>query len=99
MRSLIRASIAHILDNSLYLTLIFLYFSGDAGLPGPNNPCSQSSDDPSMEPPCNSDGEKYVGVFMLAQILHGVGFTPMFTLGTVYIDDNCNPSTAALYVG
>ena len=36
---------------------------------------------------------------MLAQIIHGIGFTPMFTLGTVYLDDNSNPNTAALYVG
>ena len=36
---------------------------------------------------------------MLAQIIHGIGFTPMFTLGTVYLDDNSDPNTAALYVG
>ena len=36
---------------------------------------------------------------MLAQIIHGIGFTPMFTLGTVYLDENSNPNTAALYVG
>lgn len=36
---------------------------------------------------------------MLAQIVHGVGFTPMFTLGTVYLDENSNPEVAALYVG
>ena len=40
-----------------------------------------------------------MGVFMLAQIIHGIGFTPMFTLGTVYLDENSNPNTAAVYVG
>jgi len=40
-----------------------------------------------------------VGVFMLAQIVHGIGFTPMFTLGTVYLDENSTPTTAAVYVG
>ena len=36
---------------------------------------------------------------MLAQIIHGIGFTPMFTLGTVYLDENSNPNTGALYLG
>ncbi|KAH3854439.1 solute carrier organic anion transporter family member 4A1-like [Dreissena polymorpha] len=50
-------------------------------------------------PPCESKGVKWVGVFMVAQIVHGIGFTPMFTLGTTYLDENSNPQTAAMYVG
>ncbi|KAK7103249.1 solute carrier organic anion transporter family member 4A1-like isoform X1 [Littorina saxatilis] len=41
----------------------------------------------------------YLGVFMVANMVHGVGFTPMFTLGTVYIDENEEHSMAAVYVG
>ena len=40
-----------------------------------------------------------MGVFMLSQILHGIGFTPMFTLGIVYFDDNTSGNTGAIYVG
>ncbi|OWF46446.1 solute carrier organic anion transporter family member 4A1-like [Mizuhopecten yessoensis] len=50
-------------------------------------------------PSCESSGEKYLGVFMAAQILHGLGFTSMFTLGTVYIHENEDQATAAIYIG
>lgn len=72
-------------------------YEGEGGPTGPQNPCTNQS--AGGGPPCESEGEKYVGVFMLAQIIHGIGFTPVFTLGTVYLDDNSNPNTAALYVG
>ena len=36
---------------------------------------------------------------MVANMVHGVGFTPMFTLGTVYIDENEEHTMAAVYVG
>ena len=32
-------------------------------------------------------------------MLHGVGFTTMFTLGTAYIDDNEDNANAALHIG
>lgn len=32
-------------------------------------------------------------------MLHGVGFTTMFTLGTAYIDDNEDNAKAALHIG
>lgn len=38
-------------------------------------------------------------MFIAAQIVHGVGFTPMFTLGTAYIDENEEHSLAAVYIG
>ena len=49
--------------------------------------------------PCTSDGEQFIGVFMLAQIINGLGYCTMFTLGSVYFYENSNPNTAALYVG
>lgn len=36
---------------------------------------------------------------MLAQFVHGIGFTPMFTLGTAYVDDNAPSTSTALYLG
>ncbi|KAK3092473.1 hypothetical protein FSP39_003277 [Pinctada imbricata] len=49
-------------------------------------------------PPC-SNNDKYLPVFIIAQMVHGFGFTPMFTLGTVYIDENESHSLAAVYIG
>ncbi|XP_076099372.1 solute carrier organic anion transporter family member 4A1-like isoform X2 [Mytilus galloprovincialis] len=48
---------------------------------------------------CDVGGEQYLVVFIAAQIVHGVGFTPMFTLGTAYIDENEEHSLAAVYIG
>lgn len=49
--------------------------------------------------PCDVGGEKYLAVFIIAQIIHGFGFTPMFTLGTAYIDENEDHQLAAVYIG
>lgn len=52
--------------------------------------------------PTSGDGSglsHYLGVFMIAQMVHGVGFTPMLSLGTAYIDENAEPASAAIYVG
>ena len=62
--------------------------SGGSGDPG-------GADDSASEP----DLSHYLGVLMVANMVHGVGFTPMFTLGTVYIDENEEHTTAAVYVG
>ncbi|KAK3086229.1 hypothetical protein FSP39_015478 [Pinctada imbricata] len=48
---------------------------------------------------CESGDSKYLLVFVLAQAFHGVGFSPMFTLGTVYIDENEAHNLASLYIG
>ncbi|XP_076442002.1 solute carrier organic anion transporter family member 4A1-like isoform X2 [Babylonia areolata] len=56
---------------------------------GPSSSSSSSS----------NDLVHYLGLFMVANMVHGIGFCPMFTLGTVYIDENAEHSVAALYVG
>uniref|UniRef100_T1J9S9 Solute carrier organic anion transporter family member n=1 Tax=Strigamia maritima TaxID=126957 RepID=T1J9S9_STRMM len=40
-----------------------------------------------------------VALFMLAQLLIGCGGSPLFTLGTTYIDDHIKRESAALYIG
>ncbi|KAK7502755.1 hypothetical protein BaRGS_00006005 [Batillaria attramentaria] len=50
-------------------------------------------------PPLTESRSEYLGLFMVANMIHGLGFTPMFTLGTVYIDENAPHTTAAVYVG
>ena len=53
---------------------------------------------------CSSDGQtssiqKYLIVFMIANALHGAGSTPMFTLGTSYIDENSRAEQTPLFLG
>ncbi|KAJ0069900.1 hypothetical protein NL108_016059 [Boleophthalmus pectinirostris] len=47
-----------------------------------------------------SDGlSNYFFVFILGQILHGIGATPLFTLGFTFLDDNVKASNAPIYMG
>lgn len=41
----------------------------------------------------------FLYVLMLAQFVHGIGFTPVFTLGTAYVDDNARSESTAVYLG
>lgn len=40
-----------------------------------------------------------VMLFLLAQLLLGCGGSPLFTLGTTYIDDHVKPENSSLYIG
>ncbi|XP_045524058.1 solute carrier organic anion transporter family member 4A1 isoform X1 [Pieris brassicae] len=47
-----------------------------------------------------SDGGAWaVGIFVLAQLLHGAGATPLFTLGVTYIDENVSKKMSSVYLG
>ncbi|XP_041479801.1 solute carrier organic anion transporter family member 4A1-like [Lytechinus variegatus] len=41
----------------------------------------------------------YYWVFIAAQVLHGLGASPIYTLGLTYIDDNVKPTLVAVYIG
>ncbi|XP_036101756.1 solute carrier organic anion transporter family member 4A1 [Molossus molossus] len=41
----------------------------------------------------------YQLVFMLGQFLHGVGATPLYTLGVTYLDENVKSSYSPVYIG
>ncbi|XP_004565556.1 solute carrier organic anion transporter family member 4A1 [Maylandia zebra] len=41
----------------------------------------------------------YRFVFMLGQFLHGMGATPLYTLGVTYLDENVNSNYAPVYIG
>ncbi|XP_050346864.1 solute carrier organic anion transporter family member 4A1 [Nymphalis io] len=40
-----------------------------------------------------------VAVFVAAQLLHGAGATPLFTLGVTYIDENVSKKMSSVYLG
>lgn len=42
---------------------------------------------------------RYVFLFCLGHFLHGIGATPLFTLGVSYIDENVGPTLSSLYLG
>ncbi|XP_076330345.1 solute carrier organic anion transporter family member 3A1-like [Tachypleus tridentatus] len=53
-------------------------------------------------PPCiegSSSNMLYILIFMLSQILIGCGGTPIFTLGTTYIDDHVRKESSSMYIG
>ncbi|XP_019622912.1 PREDICTED: solute carrier organic anion transporter family member 4A1-like [Branchiostoma belcheri] len=41
----------------------------------------------------------YLGVFILAQLFHGFGATPLYTVGTAYLDENVEEVNSGLYIG
>ena len=57
-------------------------------------------DGPSSSNSCETSLlNNYKYMFLIGQLLHGVGATPLFTLGVSYLDDNLLPSMTSLYVG
>ena len=42
---------------------------------------------------------KYKYMFILAQLFHGVGATPLYTLGVTYLDENLKTKVTPVYVG
>jgi len=41
----------------------------------------------------------YMFVMVVAQMLHGAGATPIYTLAVTYLDDNLKPKVTPLYLG
>ena len=52
---------------------------------------------------CDGDMEtglsNYYWVFIAAQVLHGIGACPVFTLNIAYLDDNVKEASIAAYIG
>ena len=41
----------------------------------------------------------YFYLFLLGQTLHGFGATPLFSIGTAYIDENVSQKASPVYLG
>ncbi|XP_078576841.1 uncharacterized protein LOC144862330 [Branchiostoma floridae x Branchiostoma japonicum] len=51
---------------------------------------------------CTAEGSTlsyFLGVFILAQLLHGLGATPLYTVGPAYLDENVDEVSLGLYIG
>lgn len=46
-----------------------------------------------------SNLSNYRFVFMLGQFLHGIGATPLYTLGVTYLDENVKSNYSPVYIG
>ncbi|XP_013383827.1 solute carrier organic anion transporter family member 4C1, partial [Lingula anatina] len=49
--------------------------------------------------PQNSYLQNYLYVLILGQLLHGVGGTTLYSLGTVFIDENVKTKVSPIYIG
>lgn len=41
----------------------------------------------------------YFLMFLLGQTLHGIGATPLFSIGTAYLDENVSQKASPVYLG
>lgn len=78
------------------LLLLIILITGrlSSGLSSPHN--NLRGDNCIQGSPSNAGP---VMLFVLAQLLLGCGGSPLFTLGTTYIDDHVRPESASLYIG
>ncbi|XP_038051922.1 solute carrier organic anion transporter family member 4A1-like [Patiria miniata] len=47
----------------------------------------------------DSSLSNYFWMFVAAQALHGIGASPLFTLGVTYLDENVRPASLSIYIG
>ncbi|RWS28314.1 solute carrier organic anion transporter family member 5A1-like protein, partial [Leptotrombidium deliense] len=62
------------------------------------NPPSQEAD-PSLCVDGGTYKAPHILIFMLAMVLIGCGGTPIFTLGTIYIDDHVKKESSSMFIG
>ncbi|CAG2204509.1 SLCO4A [Mytilus edulis] len=80
----------------------YAYTISDSSKNGSDNLCSTRNTTSS----CSSDvGEikeyfkVYYALFIVGQMLLGIGAVPMFTIGLSYIDENCKQKLTSFYIG
>ena len=84
------------------LRYLILHISLDSSKNGSENLCSARNTTSS----CSSDVDDikeyfkaYYALFIVGQILLGIGAVPMFTIGLSYIDENCKQKLTSFYIG
>ncbi|XP_050319426.1 solute carrier organic anion transporter family member 4A1 [Bactrocera neohumeralis] len=73
-----------------------------------SNVCQSSATNGTHYETCSSEADTFaeqenlswtVWLFFLAQLLHGAGASPLFTLGVTYIDENVSTKMSSVYLG
>jgi len=57
------------------------------------------SDENDFSPDCSKESSSIYFIFVLANILIGIGAAPLFTIGVSYIDDIVHPKRAPIWLG
>lgn len=79
--------------------IVDIYLPGD-GNDGFYTTCMHSAHTIAAENDCKRGLlSNYKYMFVFGQLLHGMGASPLYTLGVSYLDDNLLPATTSLYVG
>jgi organic anion transporter 4A len=62
---------------------------------------SHSENATASDPKCSPKPEVnvYFLIFLLGQTLHGIGATPLFSIGTSYLDENVSQKASPVYLG
>ncbi|XP_071477935.1 solute carrier organic anion transporter family member 4A1-like [Diadema antillarum] len=79
-----------------YITGDYQYQNADFEMCDPNRPDFGPCEDMST---LNEGLTSYYGVFIFAQVLHGIGASPLYTLGITYIDENVSSAASGIYIG
>ncbi|XP_022088820.1 solute carrier organic anion transporter family member 4A1-like [Acanthaster planci] len=61
--------------------------------------CDPSRQEPGQCLEGDSSLRNYFWMFVAAQALHGIGASPLYTLGVTYLDENVKPAYVSIYVG
>lgn len=85
---------------SIFVISYFAIFSGGSQSTNATSVCNGTRGAVySFISSCDSPGDRFIPALVIAQMVHGIGFSPMFTLGLVYIEENEEKALAAVYIG
>ncbi|XP_066270044.1 solute carrier organic anion transporter family member 4C1-like [Branchiostoma lanceolatum] len=66
---------------------------------GVEDTCSAGGNTTTTDCEENTNLSSYFYVFVLAQLIHGLGATPLYTIGVSYLDENVDTVNSGLYIG
>lgn len=77
-------------DGNGTIDVQLLSCEGNRSIPGGNTKCSLDR---------QRDSHLYYAVFLLGMIIAGIGYSPLFSLGVPYMDQNVKPKNSPMYLG